>query len=276
MTTDIFFNPTFLGGLGAVVFLVFVLFVWGKLYPEQYKRTEKKVMRFISTGKQMFYAAGFTVSMIGLGCIAVYFYNEKAALAIQASAPELYSFIEGNILTLAVALLGFNALSFFWKMMTHHHNSLDNGKIDDPDVERRFLRTDLLVSQMEKNRREEMAQMKTAIDKLAEVVVVTQQNYYEQGKRFAENPTPPIGTQERRTIVKDDPSIPLTKEDVLAAVLPEISRENTANMEILPSETNEKATVSSDSSETQQENGSGYSKLDSFVLGKILRVKNKT
>ena len=220
MTIDFLLSSEFLGGVG-ILALFTAFFLWRRQRPEKYKRAKKRVLRFLNTTEQLGYALGFMASLSALGCVAVYFYSEKTVLAIQTSSPEVYAFISGYILAVQVAGLMFFSLFFLLKMVLHHHNSLDNGIIDDPDVERRFLRTDLLMNQMEKNRREEMAQMKTAMDKFAEVVVATQQNYYEQGKRFAENPTPPIGTQERRVIVRNDPSIPVTKEEVLATLLPE-------------------------------------------------------
>lgn len=279
-TTDLFLNPAFAGSVGALALLVAFL-LWKKRNPESYGRAKKRVLRFLNTTEQVGYALGFMASLSALAFVAIYFYSEKTVLAVQTSSPEVYTFIAGYILAVQVAGLIFFSLFFLLKMVLHHHNSLDNGIIDDPDVERRFLRTDLMVSQMERNHREEMRKLQESvngsINEMAEKIVATQKAFYEskgdKEGRLEKNPLPPEGIPERRVIVKNDPSVPVTKEEVIATLLPEILQEITQEGPIA-SETPEEAKKEDPIPEQETDSSPvKYSKLDEIVLKKLFHMK---
>ncbi len=240
MTTNLLLNPEFYEGIGVIAFTVSLLLGYYK-YPKKYKRVWKALKKLCAQSHHIIIMSVAVLATFTLAIIGLCFYKPEAVEAVRIGAPEFYSWILSYLLVLQVSFVGIFAVEWWVKAFNHYSESLDNGIIDDPDVEKRFLRTDLLINQMEKNRSEEMTKMQAAIDKLAEVVVTTQQTYYIQGKRFAENPLPPEGTQERRTIVRNDPSIPVTKEEVIATILPKRSQEETDPQEtILLSETLEK------------------------------------
>ncbi|MCX6738729.1 MAG: hypothetical protein NT098_01595 [Candidatus Parcubacteria bacterium] len=231
MLEALLMEPMFYAGIGGLAALI-AIFIWRYQYPDEYKHAKKKVVNFLCTAHHVFYFLASMISLIALGCVAIYFYSNKTVLAIQSAAPEVYDFIATYILTVQVAFLIFISLFFLWKTMTHYHNSLDNGVIDDPDVERRFTRTDIVLDQMERNRKKDMAQMQKAIEAITQM----QQVFYSNGNRFEKDPTPPEGIDERRTIVRKDPSVPITKEEIIEAVLPTIVEEKTTEI-ILPDQT---------------------------------------
>ncbi len=251
MLEQLLLEPMFYAAIGGFAALI-ALFVWRYQYPDEYKRAKKKVVNFLCTAHHVFYFFASMISLSALGCVAIYFYSEKTVDAIRTGAPEVYDFIAGYILSVQVAFLIFISLFFLWKTMTHYHNSLDNGIIDDPDVERRFTRTDILIDQIERNRKGDMAQMQKAIEAITQM----QQAFYASGNRFEKDPTPPKGIEERRTIVRNDPSVPITKEEIIAAVLPKLAEEESPVVEektteiILPDQT---AVVSEVSEETSEQ-----------------------
>ncbi|MCX6736344.1 MAG: hypothetical protein NTZ13_04640 [Candidatus Parcubacteria bacterium] len=231
MLEALLMEPMFYAGIGGFAALI-AIFIWRYQYPDEYKRAKKKVVNFLCTAHHVFYFLASMISLSALGCVAIYFYSEKTVDAIRAGAPDVYAFIAGYILSVQVAFLIFISLFFLWKTMTHYHNSLDNGVIDDPDVERRFTRTDIVLDQMERNRKKDMAQMQKAIEAITQM----QQAFYSNGNRFEKDPTPPEGVDERRTIVRKDPSVPITKEEIIEAVLPTLVEEKTTEI-ILPDQT---------------------------------------
>ncbi len=232
MLEALLMEPMFYAGIGGLAALI-AIFIWRYQYPDEYKHAKKKVVNFLCTAHHVFYFLASMISLIALGCVAIYFYSNKTVLAIQSAAPEVYDFIATYILTVQVAFLIFISLFFLWKTMTHYHNSLDNGIIDDPDVERRFTRTDIIMDQMERNHHKDMLQMQKAIDSITQM----QQAFYATGNRFEKDPLPPEGIDERRTIVRKDPSVPITKEEIIEAVLPKLAEEKETTEVVLVIET---------------------------------------
>jgi hypothetical protein len=227
-------------------------------------------------------------SLSVLGVLALYTYSEKTVVAIQTSSPELYDFVLGYKTTVEVAFIIFMVLFFIWNIVAHHWKSLDNGIIDDPDQKRwddrkmaedayrdvqieELKRDQKLDLELRKKEAEQKEKEKEQKEKEWQEMRQKILELYERGNRFEKNPQPPEGEngekEERRKLVRSDPSVPLSEEEI-EKILPPVFVE-----EPLPLEN-----VSEPEEETETKKNSDYygdSKLDQAVIGGIKKVFTK-
>ncbi|MCK9351964.1 MAG: hypothetical protein WCT49_02340 [Candidatus Paceibacterota bacterium] len=237
-------DPAVWLGVGFLSIFVALIF-WRWRNPESFKRAWRGVKNFFHRVHRLLIGLlAFTATIAFLG---VYFYTPTSAEVIRSASPEFYNWASDYMRLIHLIFWGMFALTYWLKLVSHGDRQ-DDGIVNDVDAERRFQRTDTIIGQMELNRRQDTAQMKAALEALTKLTLANQQAFYASGKRFEENPVPPAGIPERRSIVRSDPSIPLTKEEIINAFLPDVQTEETATEGTVPvaNDSEDKATTTKD------------------------------
>jgi hypothetical protein len=231
-------DPFVWQGVGAFVFLLLLVIGYVK-FPKAYKLVwtwmktcGRRVQRFLL----MMITFVAVVAFVGV-------YFSVSIESFQSVSPELYGLAAPYTRVFYLVFWGLIVLTYGLRSISYGDRE-ENGVIEDIDTEKRLNITDTRVDQMQFDHRKEMNQMnenhrkemeemreyhrkneekhEKAIEKLTQMVIDAQQAFYARGTRFEENPVPPVGMEERRTIVKVDPSIPPSKESIVAAV-PELA-----------------------------------------------------
>ncbi|MFA5831454.1 MAG: hypothetical protein WC878_06510 [Candidatus Paceibacterota bacterium] len=213
-------DPRILGIAGVVALLITDLAVW-YFYPEKHKRAWKKIRNFFQHIWHYLLIVIAVVVTFALGIVAMNFYMPEATTAMYNASPLLHELISTYMVAIQVVFLGLNTVVCWALVGGHFGNQLDNGIIDDPDQKKwddkktlEDLERDYRIEQMRKEHRKEMEQVKESLNAILE----TQKAFYDNGKRFEQNPVPPEGTPERRVIVRSNPEVPITKEEVFSAL----------------------------------------------------------
>lgn len=273
-TYQIWADPALWQALGGLIVILLLLY-WRYRFPDSYKHTKKWVLKSGNTIIQGFNVVGLMVSISIMGILALNTYSENTIIAIQTSSPELYSVIFGYKTFAEVVFVGFVILLFIGRTVTHHWNAMDNGVIDDPDQKRwddrkqlEDIGRDMRIEEVEKNRQLSEERWQKAFEKLTEMYVASQNAIYDiKGEKEGRQKPEGLYTgPEKRSLVRDDPTVPLTEEEVLAKVLP---------VEILEEKPLPPEDVSESENETKKEekhetvNPYQYNKLDQmFGFGK--------
>jgi hypothetical protein len=270
-------DPALWQALGGLT-IILLLFFWRYRFPNSYKRTKRRVLHSVDTATQIANVIILMASLSVLGVLALYTYSEKTVIAIQTSSPELYGFVLGYKTMVEVAFIIFMVLFCVWNIVARHWKSLDNGKIDDPDQKRwddrqelENFKRDERIEQVERNRQLSEERWQKAFEKLTEMYVASQNTIADikgaKEGRLQENPEAYTGPEKRAIVT--NPTVPLTKEVVLAKIAPITE----PTEEPLPPEN-----VSEPEAETETKKNPDYygdSKLDQAVIGGIKKVFTK-
>jgi hypothetical protein len=227
-TYHIYNDPALWQAIGGLA-IVLLLLYWRYRFPDSYKRTKRGILHSLDTATQVANVFGFVISLSIIGILALYNYGEKTVVAIQTSSPELFAFVSGYKETAMIVLAIYMAFFFAWNIVARHWNNLPNGVIEDADQklwdDRKQLEDigrDMRIEEVEKNRQISEERWQKAFEKLTEMYVASQNAIYdikgEKEGRLEENPETYTGP-EKRSIVTN-PTVPLTKEVVLAKIHP--------------------------------------------------------
>ncbi len=275
ITYEMLIDPRIYSSIGAVLFIILLTVGYFK-YTEVYKNIWKWIVDIYDFIHHTLIfvvaaAAGFSAASVW-----TIIYQPEITERLTNGFPEIYNFyvLYGKVI-LAVFLTIF---AFEWaiKWISHHfriHSKKDRVKVRGGSTyQGAYL--GVRIEEVEMNRQKDMQKLEKAHADLRSMISGYEKALHRTGDRVEENPVPPAGIPERRKEVKIDPAVPPTEEDVEKILPLQILAEAVVAQEIIPEEEAELKEPEPEEKEVELKNPT-YGKIDTFVLEKVLRIKQK-
>jgi hypothetical protein len=249
-------DPAILWGIGGTI-LIITIAVWGFTHPERCARIWKTTIKFLRRALHSLLVVRAFVVTFALILAGIYWYFPEAVVGLKNSSPELYNWAIEYAFLVFVVFLGLNTIGS-WASVIVHSDREDDGIINDIDAEKAIYANKKIIDEHSR-----------VIGDMSGLILELQNALYEHGNRFEVDPKPPVGVEERRKIVKANPSIAPTIEDV-AKIIPLPTLDEPSVISLAKEDENDSNPQKDDSLKKDPEAADPYKygKFDSWLLKK--------